>query len=97
MNNQGLDYCPFCGETDEIQMSFVESGPEEYGGFVTCYHCGAKGGRISGLETPEEAVEWLRNDWNRAGRATLWDWIKMTFWIQPLYDVRQWWENLRDR
>jgi hypothetical protein len=83
-----LDYCPFCGEENDLTL--VINDDTQFGGYVgyiTCGHCAAQGGTHAGVESVYELTETLIQDWNQAGRATVWDRIVRTCWTQPISDL----------
>lgn len=93
-----LKSCLFCGEEENVNMVIVDD--TRYGGFkgyIECGHCASRSSDYSGVDTKDELVETLVENWNQAGRPTIWHKIKLRCYVDPIYAVRLWWENLLEK
>lgn len=93
-----LKPCPFCGNSEQddgigyltYQSREPEAdGYEEWDACVECLHCMAQSGHF-GAETPEQAAELARQNWNDAGRPSWWQSNVKRRWIQLQYDIKLW-------
>jgi hypothetical protein len=89
-----IDYCPFCGEDQQISLKFSKHRLG-MSASVKCGHCAAQGGSFI-EEDKELAAESALRDWNQNSLRpkTLCDCVEH-FVGQLQYDIRSYWYKIK--